>query len=208
MSPIGTFLRGVPPIRQYAYKRALQNRALRTQQRWEYVQSVPTLVGNITIMWAGIERLLDELIGYYQQNFTDLSTDHPVSLSNKLEYLKRLQRDERFPLGVQEFCRETRITAKRLGKKRHDIIHGLLHRSGNLTWRTQRVVYDGPHARIEQNHYENKDLADLSKEIFSLSHDLSRKVWVLTRGDYSAYSSEDIEKALSELGMGQEVSNF
>ena len=156
----------------------------------------------MTIMWAGIERLLDELIGYYQQNFTDLSIHHPISLSNKLEYLKRLQRDERFPVGVQEFCRETRITAKRLGKKRHDIIHGLLHRSGKLTWRTQRVAYDGPLARIEQSHYKNDDLADISKEIFAFSHDLSRKVWVLTRGDYSAYSTEDVEKALRELGMG------
>lgn len=156
----------------------------------------------MTITWAGVERLLDELIGYYQQNFTDLSTDHPISLSNKLDYLKRLQRDERFPPGVQEFCRETRITAKRLGKKRHDIIHGLLHRSGKLTWRTQRVVYNGPHARIEQTHYENSDLADISKEIFDFSHDLSRKVWVLTRNDYSAYSAEDVEKALGDLGMG------
>ncbi len=202
MSPIGSILRRIPPIRRYAYKRALQNRALRAQQRWEYVQSVLSLVGNMTITWAGIERLLDELIGYYQQNFTDLSTDHPISLSNKLEYLKRLQRDERFPLGVQEFFRETRISARRLGKKRHDIIHGLLHRSGKLTWRTQRVIYDGPHARIEQTRYENSDLADISKEIFAFSHDLSRKVWVLTRGDYSVYSVEDIEKALQELGMG------
>src|SRR3546814_8551064 len=95
-------------------------------------------------LWAGIERLLDELIAAYQHSHTDLSREHPRSLSNKLDYLKMMQHDERLPEKTREFLRCTRITAKRLGNNRHDIIHGLLHRvpgPHSITWRTQRIIY-------------------------------------------------------------------
>src|SRR3546814_1360901 len=80
-------------------------------------------------------------------------------------------------LKTREFLRCTRITAKRLGNNRHDIIHGLLHRvpgPHSITWRTQRIIYEGPIARAVQREYHNKALADIAAEIADFSHWLSR----------------------------------
>ena len=53
-------------------------RTKRKDAKWQYVQSVLVTVGNMTITWSGIERVLDELIAWYQQNCTDLSKPHPL----------------------------------------------------------------------------------------------------------------------------------
>src|SRR3546814_8128052 len=146
MSPIIRLLRRIPILRKAALTHAQELRRKRKEDDWAYVQSVLGTVGMMTIHWAGIERLLDELIAAYQHSHTDLSREHPRSLSNKLDYLKMMQHDERLPEKTREFLRCTRITAKRLGNNRHDIIHGLLHRvpgPHSITWRTQRIIYEG-----------------------------------------------------------------
>lgn len=158
----------------------------------------------MTIHWAGIERLLDELIASYQHSHTDLSREHPRSLSSKLDYLKMMQRDERLHEKTREFLRQTRTTAKRLGNNRHDIIHGLLHRvpgAHSITWRTQRIIYEGPTARAVEREYHNRALADIGAEIADFSHWLSPKVWVMTQTDHSKFPASKIEESLRELGM-------
>src|SRR3546814_18446180 len=97
MSPIIRLLRRIPILRKAALTHAQELRRKRKEDDWAYVQSVLGTVGMMTIHWAGIERLLDELIAAYQHSHTDFSREHPRSLSNKLDYLKMLQQDERFP---------------------------------------------------------------------------------------------------------------
>ncbi len=183
---------------------ALDVRKKKRDKDWTYVQSVLSLVGMMTIQWAGVERLLDELIAHYQHHYTDLSQEHPRSLSNKLKYLRAMQRNEKLPEKMREFLRETRITAKRLGDDRHDIIHGLLHRmpgASSIKWRTQRILYRGPLAQPTQREYHSNELTDLAAEIARFSHELARKVWVITRDDHSQFPPSDIQDALSQLGM-------
>lgn len=142
--PIQRLLRRVPALRWCAMQYALKQRAKRADVRWAYRQSILVMVGNVTIMWAGVERILDELIAHWQHSATDLTKAHPRGLSKKLEYLKDMQRDPRISEPVREFLRYTRIEAKRLGNERHEIIHGLLNQQGTTTnWRTQRVIYEG-----------------------------------------------------------------
>lgn len=173
--------------------------------RWNYRQSVLVTVGNITIMWAGVERMLDELIAHWQILATDLSQEHPKSLSNKLNYLKNIQRDERLNDSIRQFLRATRIEAKRLGVERHDIIHGLLHNLGStLNWRTQRVIYDGPFARIQHRYYSNDDLQRISREIEGFSGYLSPRIWVLIGGDPKLYPDpSELHQARCEFGYAQ-----
>jgi len=197
-------VRRVPILRKFALERAIKAREQKRQKDWAYVQSVLATVGLITINWAGIERLLDELIASYQHSHTDLSCKHPRMLSSKLDYLKMMERDDRLHTKTREFLRDTRITAKRLGDNRHDIIHGLLHRvpgQHSITWRTQRIIYEGPTARAVEREYHNKTLADIGAEIADFSNWISPKVWVMTRTDYSVFPASEIEKALDELGM-------
>ena len=197
-------LRKIPPLRYCIYSYALKVRQRRKDGQWAYTQAILMAVGNMTITWAGVERLLDELIAWYQHGFTDLSKEHPRSLSNKLKYLRLMQCDKRFPDEFREFLRMTRIEAKRIGDSRHELIHGMLHKRGGpseLKWRTQRVIYDGPNARILNTNYNDADLQRISREISDFSHQLSPKVWVITHHNDSFPFTGEVEKTLRELGL-------
>jgi hypothetical protein len=185
---------------QYARK----ERTRRAEIRWQYRQTILVGVGNLTITWAGVERMLDQLIAHWQHLATDLSKEHPRSLSKKLEYLKTMQKDERLNEPVREFLRATRIIAKKLGNDRHDLIHGLLHNVGTSTnWRTQRIVYDGPYARIQHRHYSNDDLQHIIRTISDFANFLSPRIWVLIGGDRSRFpKTDELDQALREFGYG------
>src|SRR3546814_16853810 len=92
-----------------------------------------------------------------------------------------MQHDERLPEKTRAFLRCTRITAKRLGNNRHDIIHGLLHRvpgPHSLTWRTQRIIYEGPIASDLHRKAHNKASADIAAASEDLTPWLSPPAWV------------------------------
>jgi hypothetical protein len=171
--------------------------------RWTEIQSSLALIGGMTISWAAIERMFDELIAWYQHRATQLDAKHPISLSNKLDYLRTMQRDERFNSEIREFLRVARIEAKRLGTLRHDLIHGVLHRRapGDFNWYTQRVVYDGPYARLAHRTYTPDELRDVTSKIAEFGGYLSPKVWAIIGGDPSLVAASDLEQARRELGM-------
>lgn len=190
-------------MRWCALQYALRTRALQRENHRRQIDNVLMTVGNITIAWAGVERILDELIAYHQWHHTRREKQHPVSLSNKLEYLKTMQRNPRFTREIREYLRTVRIEGKRLGTRRHDIIHGMLHlvNSRAAAWRTQRVTYEGPHARLVETAYTQADLMKLMHDIGEFSHELSPKVWVITGRDPNAISRDSLQKARRELGM-------
>ena len=202
-SRVQRLLRRIPALRWCAYQHAQQVRQKQADACWAYRQSVLVTLGNSTLAWAGVERILDELIAWYQHRFTDLSREHPRGLSNKLEYLRRMQRDERLTEKTREWLRRTRIEAKRLGDDRHELIHGMLwhHRGASLEWTTQRVTYDGPYARLRSRTFHNSDLQRVSAEISTLIGDLAPRVWILIGQDRSKYPVREIDEALSELGL-------
>lgn len=184
---------------QYAQRARAESR----DARWKYVQSVLVSIGNMTITWAGVERVLDELIAWYQHNCTDLTKEHPRSLREKLKYLRLMQCDERFTDETREFLRKVRIDGKRIGNERHEIIHGLLHYrgSGTLEWTSQRVIYKGTNASLAHRTFHNDDLRRLSSEMSAFSHYLAPKVWILIGHDPSKFPMSEVEKALSEFGF-------
>lgn len=178
-----------------------EQRKKRAQEDWEYERSVMSLIGSLTVTWAGVERMLDELIAFHQQQRTDLSQEHPKILSKKLEYLKNtMQRDARLAWGTREFLRRCRIEAKRLGNERHEIIHGLFRRTyGTVVWQSQRVIYDGPNARVSLREFHNDDLVNVSREITEFSHYISPRIWLLIGNDYRNPPGGDIEEIHREL---------
>ncbi|MFY7837524.1 MAG: hypothetical protein ACOVQ0_14720 [Novosphingobium sp.] len=154
-------------------------------------------------MWAGIERVLDQLIAWYQQNCTDLSKKHPRQFSEKLKYLRRFEDDDRLTDETIRFIRYVREEGARLSDVRNDIIHGLLwHQGGHsLSWQTQRVVYDGPNAYISRSKYHNDDLQNLSKEICNFLNHIAPTIWILCGGNSDEYSRDQIRSAFTELGL-------
>jgi hypothetical protein len=195
--------RRIPPLRWCALQYAHQARQRQAEARWQQVQATLALLGNVVIAWAGIERMLDELIAWYQHARTDLSKEHPRSLSRKLVYLRLMEKDGEFTAQTRDFLRQTRVTAKRLGDERHNLIHGLLHRlpTTDAQWRTQRVKYEGPYAMLVHASYKPDDLTRVQGEISDFAHDLSPKIWVIIRGDTRHISASDLAKAQMDLGI-------
>lgn len=162
-------------------------------------------VGNITIMWAGVERLLDELIAWYQHNCTDLSRKHPKPFSEKIKYLNRMIDDDRLTHETRNFFHFLASEAESLSDDRNDIIHGMLWHEGGLSlnWQTQRVMYDGPNASLSHRLYHNDDLQQLSKRISKFSSHIAPKIWVILGGNPEKYSHDQIRLALMELGFSE-----
>ena len=209
MSPIKRLLRRVPLARWCAMQYAVKERTKRRDLRWNYVQTVLASVGQITMSWAGVEMLLDELIGFYQHGCTELEIDHPVSLSKKLDYMKTMQRDPRLTEEMQEFLRSARIHAKRIGSKRHAIIHGVLRHVGGTStnWQIQRASYEGPKARRNHHLFHSDDLLSLGSDIAAFTHFLAPKIWVFIGGDPGKYTRSEVEEALRQMG-GVEFTPF
>lgn len=182
---------------------ALRTRRQQHDNTWENTKNVITTVGNITMSWAGVERILDELIAFYQLNATNLQHEHPRSLSSKLKYLRLMQCDPRHNDQIREFLRRARIEGKKLGDRRHDLIHGLISRSRvqGGRWTSQRIIYDGAYARLKITPYEVADFENVLRDINAYAHDLSIKVWVITRGRAPGFPPRDMEEALRELGL-------
>jgi len=155
----------------------------------------------MTVTWAGVERLLDELIAFHQQQRTDLSEEHPRNLSRKFDYIKRImERDKRYPWGAREFFRELRLEGKRLGNERHEIIHGVLRRTGaTVFWRSQRVVYEKSNARVQIRDFHSNEIVDILKEINAFSMYISPRIWLLIGNDPSLSPGGNIEEINSEL---------
>jgi hypothetical protein len=189
------------PIRfcRLAYWR--RERAKLADLRWESINSVMALIGQTTIVWAGVERMLDELIAWYQHSVTNLEMRHPKNLADKLKYLKTMQQDDRLTSGMRAFLRDARIRGKALGNRRHDLIHGLMHRRSvrGDVWQSQRVIYDGPLARLTATAYSNEDFGKLLTDATQYASFLSPRVWVITQTMSAIEGPPDCERALIEL---------
>lgn len=202
LSPLKRLLRRVPLLRRVAYRNALTIRKAALETRWQYTRSVLALVGETTINWAGVERMLDELIAFYQHRYTDLSAQHPVSLSKKIEYIKtRMEREPSFTPETHVFLRQARIDVTRLGKERHEIIHGMLFKTGTVVWRTQRVAYNKAVAHIVYRKFHNNDILKVYTDIGEFMRWLGPRVWALVGADRTKYPRHRIEEALRELGI-------
>lgn len=189
-------------MRRAAYAHALEARKFNSDQRWRYTQSVLALVGETTLNWAGVERMLDELIAFYQHHYTDLSAEHPRALSKKAEYIKlRMERDALLTDQTRAFLRHARLEAVRLGNERHEIIHGMLFRTGTVTWRTQRVAYNKAVAHLVHREFHNQDILKIYTDVGEFMRWLGPRVWALVGADRTKYPSDRIEEALRELGL-------
>lgn len=201
MNTIQRYARRVGFLRYCIVQHLRKVRQERAESYRRYEGSVMTLIGTMTVAWAGIERMLDEVIATHQQQYTGLSERHPRELSRKLAYLKTMQNDVwNYKWGTREFFRVVRIEAKRLGSERHDIIHGIMRRSsGKLTWQCHRVVYDGPNASAVSRDFSNDELVQVLKDMRALTNLMTPRIYLLTAMDKVSTPYGEIEQIRSEL---------
>ncbi len=191
------------PIRSLRFALLKHRRSKRSDSNWNYVQSVMALIGHVTVTWAGIERMLDELIAWYQHRATRLDRAHPSNLKDKIKYLRRMAGDERLPTGTRNFLRRAADDVKKLGDRRHELIHGLTYRRpvpGGV-WQSQRVRYVKAVARVTIRDFSNQDFQDLLKEVGALAHYLSPRVWAIACIQSDITPPPGIDEALHDLDL-------
>ena len=176
MSPSKRAIRRVPFLRYCAMRHAQRERKRQRKVRWEYVQSILTTVGNITIAWAGIELMMTHLIvWYHDRGGKAIRPDLPRMLKWQLDYLKKLENNPMFAGPTAIELASIRLEIARLNNIRNTLIHGVLHLTHtiNLTWRTHSIKIDGNGWRFVTTHFSNDDLVRASTEISALGHRMS-----------------------------------
>jgi hypothetical protein len=171
-----TAIRKFPPLRRLTLHRKTRRRARRKEMAWEYTQTVLIAVGNMTIMWAGIELMLDHLIGWYQGKVgTVIRKTLPRQLNEKLDYLSKMEPDIRFSAGERHELEATRLELSRLSGFRHDLIHGLLYQKNNRSteWTVHRMEVKRSGASLREINYSNEDIQQGVRAIFDVSHRMS-----------------------------------
>lgn len=159
------------PIRRY---RALDLRKARAKSReahWRETQSVLALIRSMTIIWAGIERMLDDMIAWYHRTGGGaIRWDHPRALSLKLDYIKEMEPDVRFSPTDRATLRAVRLETNRLATERHKLIHGFLHRGPrSRNWTVQRVKYEGAAVSLDVYEYTNSQIQDVLRDMAALA---------------------------------------
>lgn len=163
------------PVRRY---RAFDLRRARNryrEARWAETQSVLALVGTMTITWAGIESILDEVIAWYHRTGGKaVRWDHPRSLSAKVEYMKKMEPDVRFSHQDRATLRRIRLETNRVGTERHKLVHGFLHLGPfRKNWSLHRTIYDGSDVSIEVSDFTSEHIRKVLSDMAALASILS-----------------------------------
>ncbi|WP_299321414.1 hypothetical protein [Parasphingopyxis sp.] len=162
--------------RRLRYRKAVAKRAEQLRERanrWQYEQNTLALVGLMTILWAGMERYLDEFINWHMAltHITE-NCEHPRALNRKLNYLKRrVENDFGFSDAEKETVRSLRLEIKRLSEFRHDLAHGIFVRRdrSKLVWSAQRLNIRRNKMTPQNREYSNDEIQQGVKDVDKLS---------------------------------------
>ena len=169
MSPIKRAFRRVPFVRRCALQYARQVRKNLADARWKLRHSAFATVGHIAHTWAGIEAILDAMIDWYHPIAGKVNIQHevPIGLDGKVNYINKMIRDPGFPHASKEALRAFKIEAKRLGKIRHLILHGIMFRDPKTTtgWRLQVREFDKDTSQIATHYFDNDTLLETLRQM-------------------------------------------
>lgn len=132
-------------------------------------------IGFNAVWWAAIEHQLDLLIFWHSYTrLGDERKDHPRMLSNKLDYLKTMERDETISDDDRAEIRRLRLAMADTSERRHDFTHSFMDiAEPNADWPFSRLRYEGKNLRVVKRVYDIEQLAGLSAEIQALVAEFS-----------------------------------
>lgn len=176
MSPASRLLRRIPFIRWCAMQRIIRLRQRQSDESWAHVQSVLIAVGNMTIMWAGIGLMLNNLIEWHQAKIgTAVRRDFPRNFSTKLGYLKAMERDTRWTADERAKLYAIRLELARLNEFRKNMVHGLLHQKNKRTrdWHIYIAKEEGNGLLRRSISHSYADIMAASEAMAAISHEIS-----------------------------------
>ena len=151
-------------------------RQKRRDAAWEETRGVLAALGNITIGWAGINLILNVFIeGHHNQLGKSIRADLPRDFSQKLEYLKKVERDPNWqPERLAEF-RQIRLALTAMNKKRVLLVHGLVSRVGyGPTWNVHFAKEEGDNLKRRDVPHTSQDFHDIAAEVSTMGGQISR----------------------------------
>lgn len=157
----------------------LHLKRIRAQQldvSWAYTQSVLVQVGNLMISWAGIERQLNQLIcSYHPYAPATMKRKLPDNLSDKINYLVTMGRDQRLPGQLREAIAEWVPKLGRLRNHRHLIVHGMLFQRSRFStdWFCHELKLEAGNPKVVEHRFTNEQLSERAKEIHELGHHMA-----------------------------------
>jgi hypothetical protein len=90
-----------------------------------------TTLGNISIMWAAINMILNTFIEWNQRRLgVELPRGLPKSFTGKLDHLRKVEKDELWSAEDRVEMREIRLALGRLNVTRAELFHGLVVMTG------------------------------------------------------------------------------
>ncbi|MCG6119527.1 MAG: hypothetical protein MEP44_02670 [Blastomonas sp.] len=169
MPPLKRRLRRIPFLRYCALQYVRKERRKLAEIRWTLRYSAFATVGHIAHTWAGIETVLDALIEWYHPiaGQARIQDQVPVSLDGKVQYINKMARDPGFSEEAQAALRAFKIEAKRLGKIRNLILHGIMFRDPKTAtgWRLQVREFDKNKSEIVSHYFDNDTLLETLRQM-------------------------------------------
>lgn len=148
------------------------------KSRVEFYRALYTAVGQMTIRWAGLELVLDDLVRNIFPISEASDTEIPRSLKRKVNFLKRTM--DTTP-RLAPFWEDGRALARRIKKGSEDrnwIIHGVVadvahfEATGDLT--LNRVTYQETNIAVDTKTFTVKEIDGFTVQFHVLMNELAR----------------------------------
>jgi hypothetical protein len=133
-----------------------------------------TMIGVMAVQWAWAENALAIIIGCIEERCGQIPgyPNAPLNLDRRVECLKRAVRDIPRLKPFQEEGRLLAIRFKRLGKRRHDLIHGAAWQLSNGTFQSLAIKVKAGESSVHNHRFNQNDAILLNIEITKLTDDV------------------------------------
>ena len=151
--------------RRWIIMKALAGEASQIEQAMPYAHLVG--IGFNTVWWAAIEHQLDILVHWHAvTRLGDDRKDHPRALTNKLDYLKKVEKDLSLGEAERSLVRSIRLRLTEMAELRHDFTHSFAP-IGNPhdPWSATRFRYDGKNLQAITKKFQIEDIQLLTNDI-------------------------------------------
>jgi hypothetical protein len=133
-------------------------------------------LGLMTISWAIMERGLDDIVGvvFATDPGRAIQSTLPVTLDNKLDYLRKARASLPWLQPFAERLREMQRRAKLARTHRKNVTHGVLEVSetNHRVWSAKVLTFKGDASSEATVSYEAKAIFDTIREIDAIALDL------------------------------------
>ena len=161
------------PLHLFPRSIAARRARRKADDQWTYHQSVLSDLGLLTLIWGGIEIILDHFFEWYaDEQGTNRRRKIPQQTQEKVAYLREISTDSRWSEEDRGTLSLIADEVDRLAVDRRNFIHGHVFQDdpSSLKWRVYRTKIEGGRLVRSFHDYHHDDIRRIVKEASDLSH--------------------------------------